>query len=110
MEELMCYRGIGKNRAIAIVAACEFGKRFRNYYCPLNIETPSIKTYRSFCRLEHARSLDKYGGCGHFNFLRGKIYFCKCPIGHFAGWDLQWEPILSTFAGDSKPPQSTFYE
>ncbi len=29
MEELMCYRGIGKNRAIAIVAACEFGKRFR---------------------------------------------------------------------------------
>ena len=28
-EELMCYRGIGKNRAIAIVAACEFGKRFR---------------------------------------------------------------------------------
>ena len=29
VEELMCYRGIGKNRAIAIVAACEFGKRFR---------------------------------------------------------------------------------
>ena len=29
MEELMCYRGIGKNWAIAIVAACEFGKRFR---------------------------------------------------------------------------------
>ena len=25
----MCYRGIGKNRGIAIVAACEFGKRFR---------------------------------------------------------------------------------
>ena len=29
MEELMCYRGIGKNRAISVVAACEFGKRFR---------------------------------------------------------------------------------
>ena len=29
LEELMCYRGIGKNRAIAIIAACEFGKRFR---------------------------------------------------------------------------------
>ena len=29
VEELMYYRGIGKNRAIAIVAACEFGKRFR---------------------------------------------------------------------------------
>ena len=25
----MCYRGIGKNRAIALVTACEFGKRFR---------------------------------------------------------------------------------
>ena len=29
VEELMCYRGIGKNRAISVVAACEFGKRFR---------------------------------------------------------------------------------
>ena len=29
IEELMCYRGIGKNRAISVVAACEFGKRFR---------------------------------------------------------------------------------
>ena len=29
VEELMCYRGIGKNRAIAVVTACEFGKRFR---------------------------------------------------------------------------------
>ena len=29
VEELMCYRGIGKNRAIAVVSACEFGKRFR---------------------------------------------------------------------------------
>lgn len=29
LEELICYRGIGKNRAIAIVTACEFGKRFR---------------------------------------------------------------------------------
>ena len=29
VEDLMCYRGIGKNRAIAIVTACEFGKRFR---------------------------------------------------------------------------------
>ncbi len=30
VEELMFYRGIGKNRAIAIVTACEFGKRFRS--------------------------------------------------------------------------------
>ena len=29
VEELMFYRGIGKNRAISVVAACEFGKRFR---------------------------------------------------------------------------------
>lgn len=29
VEELMYYRGIGKNRAISVVAACEFGKRFR---------------------------------------------------------------------------------
>ncbi len=29
VDELMCYRGIGKNRAIAVVTACEFGKRFR---------------------------------------------------------------------------------
>jgi DNA repair protein RadC len=29
VEELMGYRGIGKNRAISVVAACEFGKRFR---------------------------------------------------------------------------------
>ena len=29
VDELMFYRGIGKNRAISVVAACEFGKRFR---------------------------------------------------------------------------------
>ena len=34
MEELMCYHGIGKNRAIAIVAAYEFGKR------SMSVETP----------------------------------------------------------------------
>ena len=37
--------------------------------------SPEYLTYRSFCRLQHARSPDKHRGCGHFNFLEGKIYF-----------------------------------
>ena len=66
------------------------------------------ETYRSFCRLQHAHIPDKHKGCGHFNFLRVKIYFWKCSIGHFAGCYLQEWPILSTFAGDSKSLKSPF--
>ena len=41
----------------------------------IGFDDPSNVTYRSFCRLQHARSPDKHGGCGHFNYLEGKIYF-----------------------------------